>query len=680
MLKSMLLAGAAVLLVSADAAPSPKPEIGSYGLDLTGIDTTIKPGDDFYQYAVGGWLTKTEIPADKPQYGMFTKLADLSEARTRVIIEGAASTPAASGSESQKVGDFYRAFMDEKTISARGISPLMTDLAKIAAIKTKAQLATALGDAVRIGTDVPLELAIGQDDKHPDRYIASIGQGGLGLPDMEYYDLKNTQFDKARKAYKSYLATLFSLTKFSDPAGRADKVYALEAKIAATHWTKVENRDPVKTYNLLSRAQMAALAPGFDWAAYLKATGTQAQPQFNVNQPSAITKAAALVAATPLPVWQDYLRAHLINASSPYLPQAFVDARFTMYGKTLAGTPNLRVRWKRGVANTEGALGEVVGKLYVAQHFTPDTKARADALVQNLLVAMGQRLDGLDWMSPETKTLAKAKLATYMPKIGYPTKWRDYSALTIKPDDARGNEQRATAFEFNRQLAKLGQPVDRTEWGMFPQTVNAYYNAVLNEIVFPAAILQPPFFDPNADDAVNYGGIGAVIGHEISHGFDDQGAEYDAKGALNNWWTEGDKAKFKTATARLVEQYNGYCPFPGPTPPKQCVNGKLTLGENIADLAGLTIAYQAYHLSLKGKDAPVIDGLTGDQRFFLGFEQVWRSKTRDALAQNWLVSDEHSPDRARGGVVRNLDAWYVAFNIKPGDKQYLKPEDRVRIW
>lgn len=681
-MKSWLLAsvGLALLTTQSTAAPKQKAEIGTFGLDTEGMNPKIKPGLNWTEYASGTWLQKTQIPADRSSYGMFVRLTDLSEKRTRTIIETAATSKAAVGSNAQKVGDFYQAFMDEKTIEALGIAPLKSGMDTIDAIKTPADLAARFADFARLGIAQPFSLYVNQDDRHPEVNIAALYQGGLGLPDRDMYDLNNKQFDKLREAYKAYLTKLFTLANFSDAEQRSARVYALEEKIAATHWTQVENRDPVKTYNKMPIADLVKAAPGLDWATYLQGTGVSDQNAINVNQPSAITKMAALVASTPLDVWQDYLRVHLISDAAPMLSSAFVNANFDLYNKTLNGQPEQRERWKRGVGFTESAMGEAVGQLYVEQYFTPQTKARADALVKNLLTAMGQRLDKLAWMSPETKAKAKEKLATYDPKIGYPTKWRDYSALEIKPVDAYGNAVRATEFEYQRNLAKLKQPVDRTEWGMTPQTVNAYYNPLKNEIVFPAAILQPPFFDPNADDAINYGGIGAVIGHEISHGFDDQGSQYDAKGALNNWWTASDNSKFKAATDKLVAQYNNYCPFKGPNPPKQCVNGKLTLGENIADLAGMTIAYQAYHLSLHGKPAPVIGGLTGDQRFFLGWAQVWRGKVRDAQAQNRLVTDPHSPPLVRARVVRNLDGWYSSFAVKPTDQEYLKPQDRVRIW
>jgi len=571
--------------------------------------------------------------------------------------------------------------MDEAAIEKKGMTPIKGELAKIKSIKSAKELVPMFGYYARHFRTSPFGTIVGQDDKDPEHHIAAIGQDGLGLPDRDMYDAKNAQFEPLREGYKKYITAMLTLAGEKDAETRAAAIYALEEKIAATHWTRIENRDPQKTYNKLSIEELQKLAPDIDWKPWLAATGLSKQKFVNVNQPSAITGIAKLVASEPVDVWKDYMTVHLVSEAAPYLSKAFVDTKFEMYGKTLSGTPQLKDRWKRAVDQITGAMGEAVGKLYVDKYFTPAAKAQADELVQNLLVAMGQRLDGLSWMSPETKAKAKAKLATYNPKIGYPKKWRDYSKLVVKAGDPWGNADRASTFEYDRRLAKLGKPVDRDEWGMTPMTVNAYYNPTLNEIVFPAAILQPPFFDPNADDAVNYGGIGGVIGHEISHGFDDQGSQYDAKGKLENWWTEDDLKKFKAGTAQVVAQYNSYCPFPAAAgKAAQCVKGELTLGENIADLAGLTVAYQAYQLSLEGKPAPMIDGLTGDQRFFLGWAQVWRRSYREQELANRLVTDPHSPSEFRATVVRNLDAWYDAYKIKGGDKLHLAPNQRVRIW
>jgi putative endopeptidase len=661
-----------------DPPAPPRAQIGAWGFDVGGMNRQVRPGDSFFEYANGTWLSSTPIPADKSNYGMFTALSDLSDERTKQIIQGA-SGPA--GSEAAKIADYYKSFMDEAAIEAAGITPIQPELDKIAAIKDVRGLSAAFAESAGQLRKSPILTIVVQDDRDPETHIANLAQSGLGLPDRDMYDAKQKQFQPLRDGYKQYMTAMLELIGAKDAAKRAAAVYALEEKIAAVHWNRVQNRDPVKTYNKLTLAQLQKTAPGLDWQAWLHGTGLARVQAVNVNQPSAIAGIAKLAKSQPIAVWRDYLTIRLLTDTAPYLPKRFVDTHFAMYGKTLSGTPELKDRWKRGVDEVTGALGEAVGKLYVAKYFTPATKAKADELVKNLLVAMGERLDKLPWMGEETRAKAKAKLATYNPKIGYPSRWRDYTTLEIVAGDPVGNARRAAAFEYDRRLAKLGQPVDRDEWFMTPMMVNAYYNPSLNEIVFPAAILQPPFFDPNADDAINYGGIGGVIGHEISHGFDDQGSQYDAKGALANWWTKDDSAKFKTATKRLAAQYDEYCPFPAADgKPAQCVKGEFTLGENIADLAGLTIAHHAYQLSLGGKQAPVLDGMTGDQRFFLGWAQIWRRLYREQELANRLVTDPHSPSEFRAAVVRNLDAWYDAFGVKPGEKLYLEPDQRVKIW
>jgi putative endopeptidase len=667
----------------APAEPArPRPEIGAWGFDATGMNTSVAPGASFYQYANGTWLKTTQIPADKADYGMFTVLADRSEERTKAILESATGP---DGSNGQRIGDYYKTFMDEAAVEAAGLTPIKAELAAIDKIKDLNGVVLAFAaSSHRLGTS-PFRTNIVQDERDPEKYIVAIAQGGLGLPDRDMYDAKAKQFERVREGYQKYIAAMFTLLGAKDADKRAAAVYALEEKIAATHWTRVQNRDPQKTYNKMTIAELQKLAPGITWKPWLKAVGVEGETSVDVNQPTAVAATSLVIKSQPLAVWKDYLKLHTVTEAAPYLPRQFVDTHFEMFGKTLTGTPQIKERWKRAVEAISGGrggrMGEAVGSLYVEKYFTPETKAHADALVKNLLVSMGQRLDALAWMSPETKAKAKEKLATYNPKIGYPKKWRDYSALKIVAGDAVGNARRLAEFDYNRQLAKLGKPVDRDEWGMTPMTVNAYYNPVLNEIVFPAAILQPPFFDASADDAVNYGGIGAVIGHEVSHGFDDQGSQFDAKGTLKNWWTKDDNDKFKVATAKLVAQYSAYCPVPAAEgKPAQCVKGELTLGENIADLAGLTISYNAYKLSLGGKPAPVIDGLTGDQRFFLGWAQVWRRLYRDQELANRLVTDPHSPSEFRTSVVRNLDAWYDAFKPKETDALYLAADKRVKIW
>ena len=686
-MKKQLLAATLLAMVACDAPPpsSPTPtdprgkaEIGAWGFDTAGTDSTVAPGDSFYRHANGGWLKNTPIPPDKSNYGMFTALADRSDERTKEIILNAAKD---GSPEAKKVADFYAAFMDEAAIEARGTAPIKADLDRIAAIEDRADLTALLAWNARRFRASPVTTVVVQDDKDPEHYIAILTQGGLGLPDRDMYDAAAKQFEPQRAGYRKYIADLLALGGVADAARKADAIYALEEKIAAVHWTRVQNRDPQKTYNKTAIGDLGKVAPGLDWKAWLAGAGLDRAAAVNIRQPSAVAGIVKLVGSEPLDVWKDYLTFNLLSQAAPYLPKAFVDRKFEMYGKILSGTPQLKERWKRGVDQVTGALGEAVGKLYVTRYFTPETKARADELVENLLTAMGNRLDGLAWMGDATKAKAQAKLATYNPKIGFPRKWRDYSKLVVAADDPFGNADRAAAFEFDRRLARLDQPIDRDEWQMTPMTVNAYYDAGLNEIVFPAAILQPPFFDPFADDAINYGAIGGVIGHEISHGFDDEGSQYDAKGRLEDWWTADDKAKFKQATAQLVAQYDGYCPFAAAgDKPAQCVKGELTLGENIADLAGLTVAYDAYKLSLGGKPAPIIDGLTGDQRFFLGWAQIWRRLYRDEELAQRLVTDPHSPSEYRAAVVRNLDAWYDAFGVQPGQALYLPPEQRVRLW
>ena len=656
----------------------PHPEIGAWGFDSKGMDAKQAPGDNFYGFANGTWATSTPIPADKSNFGMFTVLGDKSDERTKEIILNASHEP---GADAKKVADFYGSFMDEAAIEKAGIAPIQGELDAIAKIKDVKGLVEMFAWNARHFRTAPFATIVGQDDRNPEVYLASLSQGGLGLSDRDMYEAKNKQFAAQREGYKKYLATMFGLVGIKDADKRAAAVYALEEKIALTHWTRIQNRDPQKTYNKMTMADLQKQAPGIDWKPWLAGVGLEHETSINVNEPSAIIGLAKLVKSQPLEVWKDYLTIHMLTDNAPYMAKQFVDTRFEMFGKIQSGIPQIKDRWKRGVDQVTGAMGEAVGKIYVDKYFTAATKARADELVHNLLVSMGQRLDALTWMSDETKAKAKQKLATYNPKIGYPKKWRDYSALVVTAGDPVGNAERAAAFEYDRNLGKLGKPVDRDEWGMTPMTVNAYYNPVLNEIVFPAAILQPPFFDPNADDAVNYGGIGAVIGHEISHGFDDQGSQYDAKGKLSNWWTKDDTDKFKTATAKLVALYSGYCPVPAAgDKPAQCVKGELTLGENIADLAGITVAYNAYKLSLGGKPAPVIDGLSGDQRFYLGWAQVWRRNYRDQELANRLVTDAHSPSEYRASVVRNLDTWYDAYAIKPAAKLFLAPDARVKIW
>jgi putative endopeptidase len=680
MSRSLLLRASALALFAmaapALAADGSKPDIGSFGFDVAGMDRTTRAGDDFVAYTSGGYLKTLEIPADKTSFGMFTKLRDLSQERTRAIIEKAAASGGAPGSEAQKVGDFYASFMDEAAIEAKGITPIRPELDKIAAIADKTQLAAAFGRFSRIGISTPIGVGVGPDRKNPDAFQVGASQGGLGLPDRDYYlDTANPKFAEARAKYQAYVATLLKLSGFADADARARGIFDLETKIAATHWTRVERRQAEKTYNPVARADLEKSYPGVDWGQLLTSAGLEGQPVINMSTPSALLGAGKLIDSEPLAVWKDYLAFQLLRDVAPVLPKAFVDANFDMYSKTLGGQPAQTPRWKRGTDTTTAVLGEALGKLYVAEYFPPEAKAKADELVKNIIAAMDARLANLAWMDPATRTAARAKLAAFTPKIGYPDKWLDYSALEIRKGDAIGNLARATEFQYARQVAKLGKPVDRSEWFMTPMTVNAYANPVWNEIVFPAAILQAPFFDAKADPAVNYGGIGAVIGHEITHHFDDQGRKYDKTGKLADWWTPQDVERFKVMTDKVVAQYGAYEPLPG-----KKINGELTLGENMADLAGINIAFDAWKLSLKGKKAKTIDGWTGEQRFFLGFSQVWRQKYRDAILLQQLTTDPHSPGNFRPYVVRNLDAWYTAFDVKPGEKYYLGPADRLKVW
>jgi putative endopeptidase len=645
------------------------PQLGAWGVDLAGMDRSRAPGDDFDLFVSGNWRATTQIPADRAAFGQFQVLQDLSQERTRGILEEAARAP---GSQ---IGDFYASFMDEAAANAKGATPVQPWIAEIKAAKDKPALAAQMAKLQRIGVGGLFSVRVGQDDKAPDQYVAGVNQSGLGLPDRDYYLKADPKLDQVRTAYQAYLAQMLTLAGEPNAAARAAAVVAFEKELATAHWTRIESRDSDKTYNKTARADLVKAAPGFGWDAYLGGLGVGTQPAFVVAQPSAVTGEAKAFGAAPVAVLQDYMILRTLRAYAPFLSQPFDRANFAFNGTVLSGTPEQQARWKRGVTVTGGALGEAIGQIYVQRYFPPEAKAAADQLVRNVIAAMGERIDQLSWMAPETKAKARAKLASFTPKIGYPTRWRDYRALVVKRDDLVGNVARANAFEYDRQLRHLGQPIDRTEWFMTPMTINAYANPTMNEIVFPAAILQPPFFDAKADPAVNYGGIGAVIGHEISHHFDDQGRKYDATGKLTDWWTPADVQRFKVFTDALVRQYDAYEPLPG-----QHVQGGLTLGENIADLAGLTVAFDAYHKSLGGRTAPVLDGFTGDQRFFLGWAQVWRTKYREPALRSQLLSDPHSPGPQRVAMVRNLDGWYRAFGAKAGQGYYLAPDARVRIW
>jgi predicted metalloendopeptidase len=648
------------------------------GIATEYIDPSVRPQDDFYEHLNGKWLKTVEIPADKSSWGSFAKLRDDTLPQLRGIIEKAAANNAAKGTDAQRIGDYYASFMDEAKLEQLGIAPLNGELAKIAAVKDKAELPALLAHLGKIGVNVPFDFGIHQDNKDSTKYVADIGQGGLGMPDRDYYlKTDDAKLAAAKAKYQTYVEHMLSMAGDKNAAANAKAIVDFETEIAKVQWTKVELRDPIKAYNKVNLADLGTLAPGFDWKPWLDTANLSGKVTYViVGQPTYLKSFMQVANNTPIDVWKAYLSMHLVDAYASYLNKAFVDERFDFYGKTLSGVKEIEPRWKRGVGAIERSQGESLGKLYVAEYFPPERKARMEALVKNLLAAYKQSIDKLDWMSPATKKEAQAKLAKFTPKIGYPNKWKDYSALVVARDDLVGNVMRSREVEYNRELNKLGKPIDRDEWGMTPQTINAYYNPEMNEIVFPAAILQPPFFDANADDAVNYGGIGAVIGHEISHGFDDQGAQYDGEGNLRDWWTAADHKNFEAKTKMLVNQYNQFEPIPG-----YHVNGELTLGENIADNSGLAIAYKAYKISLKGKKPPVIDGLTGDQRLYMGWAQVWRMKMREQQQIQQVKTDPHSPGQFRAnGTLRNQPGFYDAFKVKQGDKMYLAPQERVIIW
>jgi len=648
------------------------------GIATEYIDPSVRPQDDFYEHLNGKWLKTVEIPADKSSWGSFAKLRDDTLPQLRGIIEKAAANNAAKGTDAQRIGDYYASFMDEAKLEQLGIAPLNGELAKIAAVKDKAELPALLAHLGKIGVNVPFDFGIHQDNKDSTKYVADIGQGGLGMPDRDYYlKTDDAKLAAAKAKYQTYVEHMLSMAGDKNAAANAKAIVDFETEIAKVQWTKVELRDPIKAYNKVDLADLGTLAPGFDWKPWLDTSNLSGKVTYViVGQPTYLKSFMQVANSTPIDVWKAYLSMHLVDAYASYLNKAFVDERFDFYGKTLSGVKEIEPRWKRGVGAIERSQGESLGKLYVAEYFPPERKARMEALVKNLLAAYKQSIDKLDWMSPATKKEAQAKLAKFTPKIGYPNKWKDYSALVVARDDLVGNVMRSREVEYNRELNKLGKPIDRDEWGMTPQTINAYYNPEMNEIVFPAAILQPPFFDANADDAVNYGGIGAVIGHEISHGFDDQGSQYDGNGNLRDWWTAADHKNFEAKTKMLVNQYNQFEPIPG-----YHVNGELTLGENIADNSGLAIAYKAYKISLKGKKPPVIDGLTGDQRLYMGWAQVWRMKMREQQQIQQVKTDPHSPGQFRAnGTLRNQPGFYDAFKVKQGDKMYLAPQERVIIW
>ncbi|MBL8544753.1 MAG: M13 family metallopeptidase [Hyphomonadaceae bacterium] len=658
------------------AAPARAPAaIGAWGVDLSARDLNVKAGDDFFRHANGTWLANTQIPADRTRWGTFDMLREKSDNDQRVIIEEVALAGGAPGSNQQKIADFYNAFLNQEAIDAAGLAPVQAELARINALRTHEEAVRLIGDPA-ISVSSPIAMYVGLDDRNPNRYITNMSHSGLGLPEREYYRRTDGEFPNIRTAYVAHIERVLTLAGQSNAGAKARSILALETQIAERHWPIADRRDRERTYNLKTRAEIRALAPTFPWDAAFDASGLGGVQEVVIAELSAIGPLAQLFMRTPVSTWRSYLAYHLIRNNAAVLPKNIDDEVFDFFGRTLNGQPQQRERWKRAVQATNGALGEAVGQIYVQRHFPPEAKAQMTELVENLRRAYGERIDAVSWMSAETKVAAREKLATFRPKIGYPDRWRDYSAFEVRAGDAYGNAKRFQVFDWNHDLERLSRPTDKDEWFMTPQTVNAYYNPTFNEIVFPAAILQPPFFDPNADPAVNYGAIGGVIGHEMGHGFDDQGAKSDAQGVLRDWWNPSDVAAFTQVTDRLVAQYDAFTPLEGIH-----VNGRLTLGENIGDNGGLQVSYHAYNLSRNGAAAPVLDGLSGDQRFFLGWAQAWRALIRDAALRNQVLTDPHSPSLYRcNGTVRNMDSWYAAFNVQESDALYLAPADRVTIW
>jgi len=681
LLAGMTLIGSVATAICTDAGVTDQ----TIGINPAYRNLSVKPGDDFEEYANGGWRKTAEIPADRASTGAGFEVFERAEKRNADLVrEVAAGNPQPDTPEGM-IAAYYAAFMDTANIEKRGLDPLKEKLREIDGITSKTDLARVLGERLRADVD-PLNATemwtenlfgvwLTQALSEPDRTVPYLLQGGLGMPDREYYLSTEPEITRQRTAYQTYIADLMKLAGMSDPASRADRIMALEKEMATVHVDRITSQDVHKANNPATLADLKSNAPGLDWDAYLSAAGLEKQPMFIIWQPSAIKGLSALVESEPIETWKEWLTFHTISQNAAYLPQAYYDLRFGFYGKTLQGTPKQLDRWKRAIARINDDLGDALGKIYVAKFFPPSSKAAVQEMVKNLLAGFDHRIDALTWMAPATKAQAKAKLKTLRVGVGYPEKWRDYRGLVIRREDPLGNAWRAEEWEYHHQLAKLGKPVDRDEWWMTPQTVNALNLPLQNGLNFPAAILDAPFFNPKADAAANYGAIGATIGHEISHSFDNAGAEFNFEGKLANWWTPEDAAHFKAASQQLVEEFNKYEPLPG-----LHLNGEQTLGENIADVAGLSAAYDAYKLSLHGKELPIVDGLTGDQRFFLAFAQSWRQKIRDAALRSQIVTNEHAPDRERAQTVRNIDPWCEAYAVKPGQKLYLKPEERVRIW
>jgi len=657
-------------------APVVAARMGAWGIDTAGMDTSVRPGADFFGYVNGGWARTTQIPADRSSFGAFATLRDLSEARVRQLVEGYRLGNPATDGDQAKVAALYRSFMDEAAVERLDAQPLQPLLAAVRAIQTREQMAEAMGRSIARPGVTLFGAGVSDDQRNPDRYALYMSQSGLGLSDREFY--RDARFAPQKARYRDYVAQMLTLGGWEGAEAAADAILALETQIAEAHWTRAESRDRDRTYNPMTLAELQRDAPGFPWAAYFRAAGIERADRAVLRQNTAFPRLAQIFAETDIATlcaWQAF---HTIDQSAPLLSRRFVDAQFEFRSRFLQGQPEQRERWKRGISFAEGAMGEAIGRDYVALYFPEESRTQMAALVANLRVAMRRRIENLSWMSAATKAEALAKLETFTVKIGHPETWRDYSALNVVNGDLFGNAARARAFEWDFRRARIGQPIDRAEWGMTPQTVNAYYSSVKNEIVFPAAILQPPFFSPQADPAVNYGAIGGVIGHEITHGFDDQGRKSDGNGMLRDWWTAEDAAAFEVQATRLGAQYESYT---FPTLPGMHINGRVSMGENIGDLGGILVARDAYLASLNGRAAPVVGGFTGDQRFFMAWAQVWRTLWRDDALRQQIVNGPHSPGQIRAfAPLRNVDAWYEAFNVQPGDPLYIPPEERARIW
>jgi putative endopeptidase len=647
------------------------------GINFDNIDKSVRPQDDFYMYVNGAWLNKADIPSDRTSIGAFYDLRENARDDVKAIIEDLSATAnLADGTDEQKVADLYRSFMDVDTLNKLGLAPIQAELDHIAALKDKQELTAFFGENQANGGGTPLAFYVDIDAKDSSRYATHIYQYGLSLPEKDYYFNDSERFVNIRKAFVEHVEKMYNLAGLPDAKANAEAILALETQIAEKHWDVVENRDSTKTYNLYQVSNLPELASEINWNGYLAALGGDKQTDIIINQPSYIQGLNEVLKNNDLNTWKNYMTWMTLTHNANNLSEALDNENFAFFSKTLNGQEEQEPRWKRGVSTVSDTLGEVVGKVYVKRHFAPEAKTRMEELVSNLSGAYSSSIDSLDWMSADTKVAAKEKLAKFNPKIGYPNKWADYTKLTIQADDLIGNAKRAAVVQHNKDVAKLGQPIDKDEWHMTPQTVNAYYNPTMNEIVFPAAILQPPFFNLEADDAVNYGGIGAVIGHEMGHGFDDQGAKFDGEGNMRDWWTKADLTAFESKGNALIAQYDGYQVFDDLN-----VNGSLTLGENIGDLSGVTIAYKAYKMSLNGKEAPVIDGLTGDQRFFMGFTQIWRVKMKEESMRNRVATDPHSPGHFRAlGALSNMPEFYSTYDVKQSDKMYIEPASRVKIW